>query len=607
MLGLAQKLFKEKNGQVKQPVKQWPLLDQFMIKEALSHVDYALADHLLRRVDCLDEAVAALICHMSLAMREGHLCVKVENGQVLPDPEVLWNKESLLTEKELSQLNTLILLGAQRVPDQLMSAIEVESHAFVGKPLCRFHNLFYFQRYWLAESHAIHHFARIAETTPSLKWNVEQMNRSVADLTHTKKLLPEQAEAVMCSLDRCLTIVCGGPGTGKTYTAGQMIRLFWDAMTPGQKGTCSIALAAPTGKAAANLQQSLGNAFKDLFGFKALTAKTLHALLGLNGKGKRKEGVSKLLTADIILVDECSMIDVQLMGKLLESVKLGARLILLGDPYQLPPVEMGSFFADMIKDTKGSPAFLKTCLRAELKELADFAEAINTGNQEKAFEILSQGSGVSRLPWMTVGSDTTGVFDKMLKHVTPFFPVLFNPAFSMKQQLEQFNRFRVLSPLKKGQMGVDRLNQEFFRHFAAAHIKHHDVVVPIMLTSSDGRLEMFNGEVGVLVLRAGNREGSFVYPREGDYAIFSSKDGSCRTMPALLLPKYEYAYCMTVHKSQGSEFEQVLLLMPEGSQCFGREVLYTAVTRARKKLEICSSDAILNKTIAFRKERLSRI
>ncbi len=164
-----------------------------------------------------------------------------------------------------------------------------------------------------------------------------------------------------------------------------------------------------------------------------------------------------------------------------------------------------------------------------------------------------------------------------------------------KELLEAFQRFRILTPLRKGPYGVETLNRTLVRHYLSKTDQWF--VAPIMLVNNDYRLELWNGEVGILVRRKSE------HIQEGDFAIFPKRG----KVPALLLPKYEYAYCLSVHKSQGSEFDHVLLLMPEGSEVFGRELLYTAATRARKKLEVWGSDEVLEKTINTQSHRLSGI
>src|SRR5262249_11532711 len=148
----------------------------------------------------------------------------------------------------------------------------------------------------------------------------------------------------------------------------------------------------------------------------------------------------------------------------------------------------------------------------------------------------------------------------------------------------KFNQFRILTPFRKGPFGYEALNALCHKNLAKTLRLGERSVIPIIVVATDYGLELFNGEVGILVCH--HKVNEFSAFQKGDYALFPGnsleKAGqSMRQIPAILLPKFEYAYCLSVHKSQGSEFERVLLLLPEGSEIFGREVLYTGVTRAR--------------------------
>ena len=189
---------------------------------------------------------------------------------------------------------------------------------------------------------------------------------------------------------------------------------------------------------------------------------------------------------------------------------------------------------------------------------------------------------------------------RLISHALEFFPdahdVLHNPC----DILKKFATFRILSPMRKGPLGIEELNGRFLQ---AAKVRSHDsphLVVPIIIVRNHYRLQLFNGEMGVLV--------KFKENSNRDYAIFSSPlQGTVRTVSAALLPSFEYAYCISIHKSQGSEFDHTLLLLPEGSQSFGCEALYTGMTRARRHLEIWSHWDILRQMANHRTHRHSGI
>ncbi|MCH9608465.1 MAG: RecBCD enzyme subunit RecD [Chlamydiales bacterium] len=315
-----------------------------------------------------------------------------------------------------------------------------------------------------------------------------------------EELNEEQQAAVSHALSHALTLVCGGPGTGKTFTAASLIQHF-----PG-----SVVVAAPTGKAAANLRAALPNC----------NVKTVHALL------------REKIEAELVVIDEGSMIDAERMAKLFAAIP--HRLVLFGDPNQLPPVEAGSLFADLAE--KGCIE-LTQCLRAELQEIIDLAEAVKCGKE------------------------------------IPYQPL---PPFDEVIEMVRKRESAVLTPLRKGLYGSDSLNQSAYRGEAR---------VPIMVMCNDRQIDLYNGDVGYL---------------EGESAHFGK-----RKVARHLLPPFTYAYALSVHKSQGSEYDNVVLLLPQGSERFGREMLYTAVTRAKKHVTIFAAEGVVEKILSTQTKRLS--
>ena len=303
------------------------------------------------------------------------------------------------------------------------------------------------------------------------------------------------------------------------------------------------------------------------------------------------------------------MIDVRMMACLFEALKPGSRIIMLGDRYQLPSVEAGSVFADLVQLQQSSSHLtipctqLTVCLRAELASLVDFARLVNQGEAEKVLTYLNHPRelGIERLH---LPEDTKETQRALLAHVLPYYSAKIQRGQKDEQLVELFQTIRLLSPMRKGPFGSEALNQMIWQHISQTAARKGQLAIPIMISANDYRQELFNGETGVL-FRKLPLEASGVE----DYALFPSRqvDGQVRRLPALLLPKYEYAYCLSVHKSQGSEFDHVILILPEGSELFGREVFYTAVTRARKQIEIYGSDAVILKTVKQQGGRLSGI
>jgi exodeoxyribonuclease V alpha subunit len=259
-----------------------------------------------------------------------------------------------------------------------------------------------------------------------------------------------------------------------------------------------------------------------------------------------------------------------------------------------------------LKGFSGNMANLTKVLRAELFSLVEFAEAINAQKTEKALSFLNQGTGpVKRVSFKS--SSARIFFDELAAFGFPLFPNMCLNTHSPLEIIESFNRFRILSPLRKGWMGVDEINR-FFACKTLSLSKEDEVAIPITISANDYRMNLFNGESGVLIRKKCQNE-EFLQVHKEDYALFldaSSVDGF-RKIPANLLPKHEYGYCLSVHKSQGSEFDKVLLLMPKGSEIFGKGVVYTAVTRAKKEIAVWEEDGIFGNALETLSKRQSGI
>lgn len=594
--------------------KQWPLLSSLLDRGYILYIDYAVAEKILNGIS-LSECLGAFLCYLSMAMRAGHLCVRIQHTDLYPDPQQLLREirenDHQLSNKELEDFTALIIQGSKGLPPELYTDVDkLENHSDSVTPIYRLQTLFYLQRFWAEETAFVEQFQHLIGTDPDIIPDQKALQEQMKTLKD--RLLPEQAKAILMACQKRFSIVCGGPGTGKTYTAGLIIKTYWESISPEQRKRCEIALAAPTGKAAANLQNSLNQAIGDLSGFPFIQAKTLHGLMNIRGSTSHHRENPSLLTADLIVIDESSMIDLHLLSRLFMSLKPGARLILLGDPHQLPPVSAGALFSDLItylsRESPDNVVALDKCLRAELQAIVDFAELVKYGDHDSALKMLvGQPKGIRRLSFSAQENDY-GVQKQLLAHTLPLINQRqLNRDTSPQQVLEAFSRFRILSPVREGPLGVNTLNALFMRHLMTGMENGGLFFAPIMLTHNDYRLGLFNGEVGVLVRHNINKSHDSAV-QAGDYALFCGKSGETgdvRRIAALLLPAYEYAYCLSVHKSQGSEFDHVLLLMPEGAELFGREVFYTGVTRARKQLDIWGTDATLSATLAKQSHRLS--
>lgn len=554
---------------------RFPTLKSAVDQGALSAIDYEFALMLLKDLDPIDEMVAGLICHLIKASREGHLCVTYENGALFPPPDQLWLRDcEEAPAEELVKLTSNVGDAFEKIPSQILSVVENGMRDYPNQPICRHQNSLYLQKNWVFETHIIRHFELLIKQKPSFEVDVEK----IQILLNQYSLNEKQRKAVELSFQNSLTLISGGPGTGKTYTAGCFVALYLEYF---REKLPKIAITAPTGKAASKLRSAL----MDL-DYPQMETLTLHSLLNLSPNTPYSYPPQKLLPYDLLLIDESSMIDVKLMASLLSAIKRGARVVFLGDPDQLPSVEAGSLFADMIAALDEQHQMqLQDCLRVELQDLVHFAMQINQGQfiELPACVNLIQSTAVSLKREREDLSQLLG----------EFLP----SDYSLDSVIHAFDSFRLLSPIRKGVFGVDQLNELVLNTVFHQVVEESDYAVPIMITRNDKRSGLFNGETGVLVRK------KRIHPFEisdGDYALFGEKK-----IDAFLLPPFEYAFCLSVHKSQGSEFDHVMLVLPKGSEWFGRQMLYTAVTRAKRRLTIFGSDQVLRETVKYLPHRIS--
>jgi len=541
----------------------------------------------------------------------------------------------------------------------------------------------YLARYWRYEQMlAVDLLARAAAPFDDLDLARLQsdLDRLFADNTPEPGQPDWQRNAAEKAVMRRLCVISGGPGTGKTSTVVRILA----ALQMQYDGKLAIRLAAPTGKAAARMQEAVRSAKSRLGGFftqagegaiaqsleqaahpggcatllsggknlgKGLTpeilaaipeqAGTLHRLLGARpDSGMFRHGRANPLPLDVLVVDEASMIDLALLAKLVEALPPRARLILLGDKDQLASVEAGAVFGDICAGSAqggmaGSIALLHRSYRfGAASGIGRLASAIRDGDATGALDLLAagqyddvvwrfQGSGIrdqgstlstqhsalstqhselstqhSELSTQHSALGTQhstlsthmSLAQRLLDGYREYFAALHERA-GPAALFEAFGRFRVLCAHREGIAGVTGLNalvEDALRR--AGRIPKRDTWYhgrPVMVARNDYHLSLFNGDIGIAW---GDGAGRRVY--------FQSADGKLRDFPPGRAPQHETVYAMTVHKSQGSEFDRVLLALPDiASPVTNRAMIYTAVTRARRHIEIWGERPVLEQAI----------
>lgn len=381
---------------------------------------------------------------------------------------------------------------------------------------------------------------------------------------------------------RRLDLITGGPGTGKTTSLARLIGSLQE-----QAGGKSprIALAAPTGKAAARMVDALAAAGVVVDG----GAQTLHRLLGMRGAGSGfRHDRARPLAVDLLVVDEASMIDLSLMAHVLAALPADARLILLGDRDQLSAVEAGAVFADLCASTSLAPCVttLTTSFRfGDDSGIGRLADSLRRGDAAGAIEQLRAGG--PDLDWQGQG-DLRSLVGAAQDGYRPYREAV-AAGLPPEELFEHFNAFRVLCAHRQDVAAINRA--------LAADTLRPAPGTPVMVVRNDPLLRLFNGDIGLVLPD----------PAQGGLAAcFPGGGGAPRRIPLARLPAWEPAWAMTVHKSQGSEFANVLLALPATvSPVVTRELVYTGVTRARRRVALWASEAVLHAAIESRAERMS--
>ncbi|HEY8682803.1 MAG TPA: exodeoxyribonuclease V subunit alpha [Rhodanobacter sp.] len=433
-------------------------------------------------------------------------------------------------------------------------------------------------------------------------------------------------------------VLTGGPGTGKTTTVVRMLlMLLRHARACGLPELPSIALAAPTGKAAQRLVQAVARGkaelqailpatdFRDLLAhIPHADARTLHRLLGYQPRDNTfSRGPHNPLAEDIVVVDEASMVDLAMMRQLLEALRPDAVLILLGDPGQLASVDAGSVLADIVAATPPNTQPLP--MTDSMAPLLQGAPATATGSRPLAGHVLSlshswrSGSGLQQsiealreVPnptWLDALLAERASGDLHLRHVANtagliasvdawidrhagLFKRLLTPAIDAAEALRGLHELQILCALRDGTFGAQGINQLVTRRLAlhfgfdGSRAWYHGR--PVIVTRNDYGRGLFNGDIGIAL---DGTEGMRVW------FVLSDRDGGSglRSFSPRALPAHESAWAITIHRSQGSEYNNVaVVLPPDGdNRILTRELAYTAVSRARKLVEIwCTDDTL---------------
>ncbi len=420
-----------------------------------------------------------------------------------------------------------------------------------------------------------------------------------------------QKLAALLAISRKLAIVTGGPGTGKTSTVVKMLDILLE-----ESPDIHIRLAAPTGKAAMRLADSI----RDWATARSLDleVQTLHRLLGMRRDGRTwRHGPRNPVDADLLIVDEASMIDLPMMHRLLSALPEDSRLILLGDPNQLPSVDTGNVLADLcagdssfslefsdfahpfvgeIPTTETTHRLTDAVCKLERSYRFDENSAIGKlalGIQSASTKLDDSDTSVS---WHSEAAPS-----ELLANWQDYLDALESGTLDADILNEAFEQTRILCSRRGGESGVAEINLALEQLLEARGLKGTDETFytgrPVLVTRNDYNLGVFNGDIGICTPLA-NDEFVVKFPGKPE-GILASR-----------LPDHETCFAMTVHKAQGSEFDHVMLVLAsesseEASSLMTRELVYTAITRARKSISVYSTDSTWQKALSRRSTRVS--
>jgi exodeoxyribonuclease V alpha subunit len=595
-------------------------LDHFQESGAFSPLDL----HFARFVGKVSKApsvelllAAALVSRLT---REGHICL-----------DLSWQQPCLIPEAG----------EAPVLPEAGPWGTKLRQSGVVGEPgehsplILDPQGRLYLYRYWQYQEELAEGIKnRIVDetSTSSVKSLRQGLNRIFPALNDGA--VDWQKVAAFAAARRRFCVITGGPGTGKTTTVAKILALLTE-QNRGQR--LRTALISPTGKGAARLQEAMKKTKEHLAcdeSVKAMipdNASTIHRLLGpITGSPYFRFNAQNPLVVDAVVVDEASMVDLALMSKLVQALSPQARFLLLGDKNQLSSVEAGAVLGD-ICDTGQSHPFSKTfCAEIRLatgyeitgvKAAAGMSDSIvqltrsyrfgeesgmaaascsvNQGDADDALKIL-QDARHGDLRWKPLPSPKSLLRALGERGLEEFHHLFEND--DPQGIFERLDRFRVLCALRQGPFGVNAVNA------LVEHLFREQKLIrgegrwyrgrPVLITQNDYNLHLYNGDIGITLPdpKAG-----------GDLRVFfQTPDGALRAFHPVRLPEHETVYALTVHKSQGSEFDRLLLILPDrDSLVLTRELIYTGITRAREEVEVWGQENVFREAVARRTTRMS--
>lgn len=608
-----------KKPQTKTPSEVMNLLENLHREKLIDDAELALACFFGQREGINTAPLLAAAAWLSWANRQGHTSIDLA--------EILHNPDLMTRGANDSAGENHIPVFADWAENLSGNEAVGEENPGGNEPLVLCGNRLYFRRMYEYEVRVARSLLNLAENPAGIPKDVERIKKRLQTLFDAGPESRWQKAACVNALNRRLTIITGGPGTGKTHTVLRLMALLLESDTKGEQ---HIALAAPTGKAAARVRESIMNGLEQMELSDEvreripMETRTLHRLLGNRYRSAQfRFNRENPLPYTVVIVDEASMIDLPMMAKLLDALRDDARLILLGDKNQLASVEAGSVFADLC-----GPGLLSESSREFIRSMESFgismdgvktmesvspirdctvqltysrrfgadsgigrlAAAINQGDEDAVVNLLSENE--PEIEWI----GESGFPDDTISELRQQFEFYLGNQ-SPENKLGMMRKFQVLCGHRRGRLGVEQINRHIEK-LLGLQVFEKDWYAgrPAIMTRNDYELGIFNGDTGLCIEQQDGEEPELRVIME--HFDEGRKRLSVLSRHPAQLSEMETCWALSVHKSQGSEYGTVALVLPEKpSPVITRELIYTAVTRARDKVIISGSERLIRHAV----------
>jgi exodeoxyribonuclease V alpha subunit len=600
-------------------------------KDGFHEIDLQFANFILKKAACNDKNLYLAAAVASHSIRNGSICCNLEtiSGSEFPVYKSgieLNSKNIHLPTIKLPELNSWI--------NTLSNYPDIVSNDGYTPLILDESNRLYLHRYWNYENKFAENI--IKQCRLDTRFIDKLCTDQITDISDHFNLdtnnIDWQQIAIYTAIANNFSIITGGPGTGKTTTVAAILAIMLD-IDPNLK----IKICAPTGKAGSRLIEAINDELDNLNPtnelltiekLKSLESYTVHRLLGsLPLSPHFKHNSKNLIPADVIIIDEASMIPQTLFSKLLDAVPETTKIILLGDKDQLASVEAGAVMANLCETAKPNcftesfaynmkkyfkkPSWklgtstgnrhlnntavelIKSYRFSDIKGIGLLKNAINK-DSNCVLELAKSSTEeliLKSLPSQKIF--TSSIIEHLKKIIvtidkTPYIFANFQNESSPEQAYRILNEFKILCSHNIGFTGVENLNKIIHNYFFNEPFHKLPIGTPIMILENNNQLKLYNGDTGIIWKDSDNNKKAF-FP--------DTQTGKFKPFSISLLPAYKEVFAMTVHKSQGSGFQNVLIILPEiFSPILSKELIYTAITRAKKYCEIWSSDKIFEET-----------